>query len=452
MQATPAPRICSVEGCGAPLRATNTIGRCREHAYVPAAGAVCGADGCGTVLRKDNTTGFCTPHKRAKSRGPVPKRDFSGRVFKPRTCPDCGVDFSPRSGNDERCPGCQHPHRLALRAEREGRNDRDTCSVPGCGAKLRTSNTTGRCSDHRYYAGDRPVCAADGCEQALRKDNRTGYCDAHKYAKDREPARYCGAPNCDRQIRTDNTTGYCSDHIEPYWRTREYLDKRKADYDAQPKAPDTRRTCSADGCERKIRSDNTTGRCTDHAFIHIDWAVCSVDGCEARIRPDNQLGRCVEHRGLYWGGDPPKCGEPGCGRKLHRDNAVGFCHEHRAAWREAYNRDYYEQTQDERREYARQYREVYADEHRAAASARRGAARSGMDDADLTLSAAYRLAILHDPCWYCGSPVTDHVDHFFPIAKGGREFWFNLRRACSKCNHAKYDRCGTAYLLRRGRL
>ena len=294
------------------------------------------------------------------------------------------------------------------------------------------------------------LCGADGCEQPLRKDNGTGYCPGHQTAKSREPARFCGAPGCEQAIRTDNSTGYCADHTEPYWRTREYLDKRKADYRAQPKAADTRRTCSADGCERKIRSDNTTGRCTDHAFIHIDWAGCSVDGCEARIMPGNQLGRCVEHRGLYWAGDPPKCGEPGCSRKLHRDNTVGFCHEHRAAWREAYNRDYYEQTQAERREYARQYREVYAEEHRAHASARRSRARSGMDVADRGLSVAYRLAIRNDPCFYCGSPETDHVDHYFPIAKGGTDHWWNLVRSCSRCNHAKYDRCGTAYLLLTG--
>lgn len=70
-----------------------------------------------------------------------------------------------------------------------------------------------------------------------------------------------------------------------------------------------------------------------------------------------------------------------------------------------------------------------------------------MDVADRELSVAYRLAIRHDPCFYCGSPETDHVDHFFPIAKGGTDVWWNLVRACSRCNHAKYDRCGTAFLL-----
>lgn len=394
---------------------------------------------------------------------PAPKKwDYSGRVYKPRTCPDCETAFTPASANHERCPDCQHRHRLALRAEREGRNQRDVCPVPGCGAKLRASNTIGRCSEHRYTV-DRAICAADGCEQPLRKDNATGYCKRHKSAKDREQPRFCGAPGCDNRLRTDNTTGYCKDHIHPMWKDREYLDRRYArERTERAKRPDTRRICSVDGCGRKLRSDNTLGRCNDHRYIPMDWAFCSVDGCDARIKPDNPLGRCTEHRGLYWEGDAPKCGEPGCGKTLHRDNGTGFCHEHRKAWQDAYNRDYYERNQVALREYARQYREVYAEEHRAAASAwnasnrvariasdarRKLAAAAGMDDIDRMLSVCYRLAIRNDPCFYCGSPETAHVDHYFPLAKGGTDHWFNLVRSCDRCNNAKYVTCGTAFLL-----
>ena len=469
MQATPAPRVCSVPGCEAPLRATNTIGRCREHAYIPAAGAVCAADGCDEVLRKDNRTRFCTPHKRAKNRGPVPKRDFSGRVYPDRKCLDCPVVFTPASATHERCADCQHRNRLALRAEREGRNQRDTCSVDGCDAKLRTSNTIGRCGEHRYIPVPRDVlCAADGCGQPLRKDNGTGYCEAHKFAKDREPARPCGAPGCDRTLRTDNTTGYCSDHAEPFWRTREHLDKRKADYHAQPKTPDTRHTCSVDGCDRKIRSDNTLGRCNDHRYLLLDLPVCAVDGCENRLNSRNPLGRCTEHRGSYWADDAPKCGEPGCGKTLHADNRSGLCKQHYdEAWKQRNARAYYLRKQEELREYARQYREVYAEEHRAYArtwnaanpearqamrARRRRRVAADMDDTDRLLSVLYRQAIKGDSCYYCGSPVTDHVDHYFPLAKGGTDHWQNLVRACERDNLSKQSQCGTAYLLRRGRL
>jgi 5-methylcytosine-specific restriction endonuclease McrA len=466
MQDNPAPRICSVEGCEAPLRATNTIGRCREHAYIPAAGDICAADGCDTLLRKDNRTGYCTPHKRAKSRGPVPKRDFSGRVFKPRTCPDCGTDFNPRSANDERCPDCQHTRRLALRAEREGRNQRDTCSVDGCDAKLRTSNTIGRCSEHRYIPVDSPVCAADGCEQPLRKDNGTGYCQAHKFATARAPVRICAADGCENELRADNQSGYCKAHAWQTATTRASREQYYAELRGQSAQRYLQRPeCSVDGCTNRIRSDNTSGRCTDHLYIPLDLAVCSVDGCGNKLIARNTTGRCVEH--FYWRADAaPECSEPGCGKTLYRNNGTGFCHEHRKAWRDAYNREYYQRTQAEQRESSRQWREANAEEHRAAASAwnaanraaryaaqarRVLAANAGMDDFDRELSVAYRLAILHDPCWYCGSPVTDHVDHFYPLAKGGNDRWFGLVRACQRCNNAKYAQCGTAFLLR-GRL
>jgi hypothetical protein len=398
---------------------------------------------------------------------PAPKkRDFSGRVYRQRTCPDCGVVFTPRSANDERCPDCQHRHRLALRAEREGRNQRDTCSVDGCDAKLRTSNTTGRCSPHRNFA-PRELCAADGCGKRLRKDNGLGFCDDHRTAKAREPVRPCGAPGCDRVLRTDNTTGYCPDHVEPMWKDREYLDRKYARERAgRARRPDVRRTCSVDGCDRKLRSDNTLGRCVDHIYIPLDLPVCAVDGCENRLNSGNPLGRCMEHRGSYWAADAPKCAVPGCGKTLHADNKSGLCKQHYGeAWSKFNNRAYYLANQAALREYARQYREVYAEEHRAAASAwnaanrearfaaegrRRLAADAGMDDIDRMLSVCYRLAILHDPCFYCGSLVTDHVDHFFPLAKGGTDRWFNLVRACGPCNNAKYTMCGTAFLLRSG--
>jgi 5-methylcytosine-specific restriction endonuclease McrA len=310
------------------------------------------------------------------------------------------------------------------------------------------------------------VCAADGCDQRLRKDNRIGFCDDHRTAKAREPARFCAAPGCDRTLRTDNTTGYCSDHVEPMWKDREYLDRRYARERAErAQRPDVRRTCSVDGCDRKLRSDNTSGRCVDHIYIPLDLPVCSVDGCGKRLKSGNALGRCMEHCGLYWGDDPPKCGEPDCGKALYRDNRTGFCHKHRKDYNQAYMRAYYERNQADLREYARQYREVYAEEHRAYASAwnasnrearfasnarRRLVAATGMDAIDRMLSVSYRLALRNDPCFYCGSPVATHVDHYFPLAKGGSGHWWNLVKSCDRCNNAKYVMCGTAFLLLSG--
>lgn len=68
---------------------------------------------------------------------------------------------------------------------------------------------------------------------------------------------------------------------------------------------------------------------------------------------------------------------------------------------------------------------------------------------DRRLSTAYRLAIKHDPCFYCGDPG-EQDDHYFPVAKGGTDHWWNLVRACWACNNGKRAHCGTWFQLRPG--
>jgi len=456
---------------------------------------------------------------------PAPNSGFPVRVYKPLVCPDCGAVFTPDNPSQRYCTACRTPRERAPRGKPE--DQWEICSVPGCGARLRTSNTTGRCSPHRYVPAERDVCAVDGCDQPLRKDNSTGWCKAHKNATDRVPVRICAADGCDNHLRADNESGYCGPHGWQTATTRASRDRFYAQLRAESAERYQQRPfCSVDGCDNRLRSDNTSGRCAEHIFIPMDWAVCSVDGCETRVHPDNSLGRCVEHRGLYWADDAPKCGEPGCGKTLHRDNTTGFCHKHRKAYRDASNRDYYQRNQVALREYARQYREVYADEHREAslrweranperkrandaafrgrnrvrlresgkAASRQSYARHAeqrraesrdyrmrypervkaavarwraahpeyssvlnarrrlrmqLSPEDRQISHAYRQAIRHDPCFYCGGPA-DHTDHYFPLVKGGTDHWWNLVRACEHCNCSKQAVCGTKFLLLSG--
>ena len=67
---------------------------------------------------------------------------------------------------------------------------------------------------------------------------------------------------------------------------------------------------------------------------------------------------------------------------------------------------------------------------------RRNSANRGMDRVDRLLSVEYRKAIARDLCIYCGSPG-QHVDHKFPVARGGTDHWWNLQRTCQRCNHRK---------------
>jgi 5-methylcytosine-specific restriction endonuclease McrA len=351
----------------------------------------------------------------------------SPKTFQPRDCADCSEPFTPKSGRQVRCTPC-----------REG---------PA-----------------------RPVCGADDCTTELRRDNKTGYCEEHKYATARAPVRHCVEKDCGKQLRADNESGYCKRHSQLTPNVRRSREERAAEARAASQGRrDARDPCEIDECPNRIRSDNTLGRCNDHRYLPLDLPECSVDGCGKRLYTDNVIGRCQEHRGLYWAADARKCGEGGCGKTLHADNVTGYCHKHRDEWRKNYNREYYEGHQPELVKYARFYREVYADEHRAysrghyaehgrispeaqraAAARRRQRAAHGMDELDRFLSAEYRKAIRNDPCFYCGDTETHHVDHFFPIAKGGTDAWANLVRACADCNLSKYTACGTAFLLRAG--
>ena len=431
----------------------------------------------------------------------------SPRTFQPRDCADCQVSFVPASAKTTRCPGCQeiraeqvareaHLRKMERRkvARTEAREARPGCSE--CGAPLRRSNTIGRCQEHRYIGEGMGACGV--CGKKLRRDNQIGFCEAHKYATARTPERFC-LTGCGTQLRADNESGYCKRHAQLTPNVLRYREEQAAaERAASQERRDARDPCEIDGCPNRIRSDNTLGRCNDHRYLPLGLPECSVIGCEKRLHTDNVIGRCMEHRGLYWAPSALKCRAEGCGKTLHADNALGYCHDDRGQspeWRE-YQRSYYLSRQDELVEYARFYREVYAEEHRAAALAwalanpdrkkdndaayrernreairerwnaagyfrntpaqyaanarRRQRIKVDMDQLDRALSAAYRTAIRNDPCFYCGDPETHHVDHFFPLAKGGTDVWVNLVRACADCNLSKSATCGTAFLLRAG--
>jgi hypothetical protein len=122
-----------------------------------------------------------------------------------------------------------------------------------------------------------------------------------------------------------------------------------------------------------------------------------------------------------------------------------------ARWRDSHR----EEINEANRQYKHEHPEVDA----ASNARRRHRLTVRMTAGDRDLSVAYRLATKRDPCFYCGAPApvrkSHELDHFFPISKGGTDHWFNLVRACLKCNRGpggKLSRCGTAFMLRTGRL
>jgi len=221
--------------------------------------------------------------------------------------------------------------------------------------------------------------------------------------------------------------------------------------------------CSVEGCENRLRLDNTTGRCREHHYAPRDMPECCIEGCANRLPAFNTTGRCVDHRQKYW--IASLCASDGCDKALHADNQTGYCHDHRreAEEHKEYQRRYYQARQVEFREYARLWRLANGDDHRAAVRAwnaanrearqasharRRQRVKAEMTAADRRASAERRKQIKDDPCFYCGAAETSDTDHFYPLAKGGTDHWWNLVRACDPCNSRKNATCGTAYLLR----
>lgn len=117
-----------------------------------------------------------------------------------------------------------------------------------------------------------------------------------------------------------------------------------------------------------------------------------------------------------------------------------------------HNRQYYAANAERYRERVRQWQTENPERAAAYAARRRERKYGALTDYDRELSAAYRLAIVNDPCYYCGTHDAEqyHVDHYFPLAKGGDDRWYNLHRACATCNCSKHATCGTAFMLRKG--
>lgn len=112
-------------------------------------------------------------------------------------------------------------------------------------------------------------------------------------------------------------------------------------------------------------------------------------------------------------------------------------------------RAYKDRNREAMRSYRSAYKKANPEANRASVARRRTRLKVSMDTFDITISVEYRKAIASDPCFYCGKSG-DEADHFFPLAKGGTDHWWNLVNSCKFCNTSKNDRCGTYFRLRNG--
>ncbi len=111
----------------------------------------------------------------------------------------------------------------------------------------------------------------------------------------------------------------------------------------------------------------------------------------------------------------------------------------------SYAQEYYQKNKERinkrNAEYAKNNREV----RRGVKARYRAQLVKGMSKLDRKKSTLHRKRIKDDPCFYCGGFTAEmHDDHYYPIAKGGTDHWFNLVRSCQVCNQKKNARLASS--------
>ncbi|WP_199826756.1 HNH endonuclease [Streptomyces sp. NRRL F-4707] len=308
------------------------------------------------------------------------------------------------------------------------RTDSPGCAVQDCikGGKL----TRGLCATHYYRLrvhgdvqahipiktlGQQVECQVEGCDR--RKPLRRGYCSMH-YQR-------------------------WQHHGDPMWEP--------------PKQPST---CIVDDCgasptvgkglcRKHFKRLHRTGSTADPVREARTLGPCSIDTCS---NVEDRRGLCSMHYTRWrkhgdatillrsWNSQAGlTCSENGCEIAA---STQGLCRRHWVAAYHAKNRS-------ARNARMREHYLANREEYYAKANRRRQRIEANMDALDRALSADYRRAIAADACAYCGGP-SSQVDHYFPIAKGGTDHWWNLLRACEPCNKSKAAHCGTWFFLLRG--
>lgn len=107
----------------------------------------------------------------------------------------------------------------------------------------------------------------------------------------------------------------------------------------------------------------------------------------------------------------------------------------------SYAQEYYQKNKERinkrNADYAKNNREV----RRGIKARYRAQLIKGMSKLDRKKSTLHRKRIKDNSCFYCGMySAVMHDDHYYPIARGGTDHWFNLVRSCSTCNQKKNAR------------
>lgn len=107
----------------------------------------------------------------------------------------------------------------------------------------------------------------------------------------------------------------------------------------------------------------------------------------------------------------------------------------------SYAQEYYQKNKERINKRNAEYAKNNPEVRRGIKARYRAQLVKGMSKLDRRKATSYRKTIRSNSCFYCNG-FTDqmHDDHYFPIARGGTDHWFNLVRACSVCNQKKNSR------------
>jgi len=171
--------------------------------------------------------------------------------------------------------------------------------------------------------------------------------------------------------------------------------------------------------------------------------TCIGEGCDVKLsRPNSRCKACAKL---------VKPAKDAAYQREHREElAVKDAAKYQAHKEEVKERTHQWKLDnpDRKRENNRKYKRVHPEASRASCSRRRTRAKVKMTLEDMELSRCYRLAIVNDPCFYCGGPGEED-DHYVSIANGGTDHWWNLVRACSRCNRQKSAMNGDDFIPRK---
>ncbi|MFS4103770.1 HNH endonuclease [Streptomyces sp. PD-S100-1] len=304
-----------------------------------------------------------------------------------------------------------------------------------------------------------PACAVAGCPKGGKLVR--GLCAAHYYRlrvhgdvqahipiKEIGQHSECTVAGCGRGDTLRR--GLCTKHYQRW----------KSHGDPEWEPPRQPENCTIEGCgaqptvgkglcRKHFKRLHRTGSTADPVKVQRVLGPCAVDGCGKR---EDRRGLCTTHYARWkrhgdtstvlrpWTPqDGLTCSETGCQAAA---SSQGLCRRH---WVAAYH----QKNREARNARMRAHYLANREEYYAKTNRRRQIVEANMDALDRALSADYRRAIAADACAYCGA-ASSHVDHVFPVAKGGTDHWWNLVRACEPCNKAKAAHCGTWFLLLRG--